>query len=96
VLSADDYIAMRANAHRAKWLTLVIFLVLLGVVSYLVVRAADAQGYALVSTNGAVVLVGFLFVMIVSCLVKAYQKVPFSMAFGLADDAGDFGDCDGD
>jgi hypothetical protein len=95
MLSADDYIEMRKNAHSAKWLTFVIFLIALGGGFYVLVRASHAYGFPLIPMNGAYVILVFLFASIIKYCVKAYKKVPF--AIGLASDDPVFHDgfCDG-
>ena len=89
MLSADDYIAMRANAHRGKWLTLAVVLIAICVGLAWVMGAN--QSYLYEADNMlliAALLIG-LFGFSVVCVVKAYRKTPF--VFNFSNDSGDIG-----
>ena len=97
MLRAEDYIEMRGNAHRAKWLTLVIFLMPVGAAAFYVARASYLYGGGLLTVPEAM---GFLIAAIFATLIslyKAYVKAPFVINFGRNESVdGGFGDAGGD
>ena len=95
MLSADDYIVMRGNAHRAKWLNCAILAVLVGgMVVYLRLQVPElfAEGPTLVRNSG--VVLGFIGVLTAYFLMNAYRKSPFSIRIGegFIDSLGDSND----
>ena len=84
--SADEIIQMRANGHRAMWITFAFLLVAIpvafGAVLYLnAPEVASEQGWFFLSIEG-VVFGSFWLVAISSSLIKAYQKKPYVAASG--------------
>jgi Na+/H+-dicarboxylate symporter len=99
VYSAQDYIDMRGNAHRGKWLTLVLFLVPIGVTVFYVGWVSYTSDDGLLSVWQTIVLLSVTMLITASCIYKAYIRAPFAIKIGdsLSGDSGSGdGDCGGD
>lgn len=93
MLSAEDYIEMRRNGYRGKWLTYSIFLALLSVGSVFLLL------HSIAVDDG--VLVSFFLLLLTSSLtisgfVSAYRKEPFVLGSGHDGTTGFGGGLDGD
>ncbi|MCO4842782.1 MAG: hypothetical protein KC439_07725 [Yoonia sp.] len=96
MLRAEDYIAMRGNAHRAKWITLSIFLVLaFAVFSYLSYEEILADE-GIIFLNGSIIFLLFLGCFTIGSMVKAYRKEPFELGNDHDGSSGFGGGCGGD
>lgn len=82
MLSAEDYIAMRGNAHRAKWLTYAVFLTVCWVVLCALFYQSILEDDGIIFLNGEVVMLVMFGGGAIGAFGKAFRKERFDLGEG--------------